>query len=162
MKENKNKLGLIDLNQFIFTDSKNIDIENIKNSKYYCEQFIYNLLIIENLQERLNILKFQIIDYQTINEVKEYYSNLKNSLDYFCKQSIMSQIYVAMLAINNTLSNTSYAMINLESMKEVLDSKGFDENKTSLLDFILDCKFKHKFESIKIDIDMTDHSSSSE
>lgn len=74
----------------------------------------------------------------------------------------MSQIYVAMLAISNTLSNTSYAMINLECIKEIFDSKGFDENKTSLLDFILDSKFKHKFESIKIDIDMADHCSASE
>jgi len=53
-------------------------------------------------------------------------------------------------------------MINLQSIKEILDSKGFDENKTSLLDFILDCKFKHKFESVKLDVDLMEHCSSSD
>jgi len=44
-------------------------------------------------------------------------------------------------------------MINLESIKEILDSKGFDDNKTSLIDFIIEQKFKHKFNSIKTDIE---------
>jgi len=53
-------------------------------------------------------------------------------------------------------------MINLESIKEILDSKGYDENKTTLLDFIIDAKFKYKFNLIKTEIDACENCSSAE
>lgn len=72
------------------------------------------------------------------------------------------EIFLAVLAIHNTLSKTSYAMLALDSIKSALDSKGFDEAKTPLVDFICDRRFQPYFTDLCAEIELNEYCNSAD